>query len=137
MTLEERYLFLLIRAGINTDTPAEDVPDSSPDWPKIYALAARQGVLAVAWDGLQSICRGNRLDSECRPDKALELKWAYNVRIIEQRYARQQRAAQHLAKILAEENISTMILKGLSLSRLYPIPQHRPCGDIDIWLYGR
>ncbi len=30
-----------------------------------------------------------------------------------------------------------MVLKGYGLSLHYPVPEHRPCGDIDIWLYGR
>ncbi len=29
-----------------------------------------------------------------------------------------------------------MVLKGYGLSLLYPIPQHRTCCDIDIWLFG-
>ncbi len=137
MTPEERCLFALIRAGINAGIPADCMPAAAPDWQAIYALATVQGVPAVAWDGLQNICRNGRLAADHRPDKALKLKWAYNVEKIEQRYERQQRAAQRLAKALAEENISMMVLKGLSLSCQYPIPQHRPCGDIDIWLYGK
>ena len=31
----------------------------------------------------------------------------------------------------------TMLLKGYGLSLFYPVPEHRPCGDIDIWLFGR
>ncbi len=137
MTPEERCLFTLIRAGINADIPADYMSAAVPDWQDVYSLAAAQGVLAVAWDGLQSVCRDGRLAADHRPDKTLKLKWAYNVQIIEQRYERQQRAAQHLAKVLAAADIPMMILKGLSMSRLYPIPQHRPCGDIDIWLYGK
>ena len=30
-----------------------------------------------------------------------------------------------------------MLLKGYGLSLFYPVPEHRPCGDIDIWLFGR
>jgi len=69
MTLKERYLLLLIRAGINTDISAEDTPPAVPPaWQAIYALAVQQGVLDVAWDGLQSICRGNeRLAAENIP----------------------------------------------------------------------
>lgn len=30
--------------------------------------------------------------------------------------------------------MQTLILKGYGLSRLYPLPSHCPCGDIDIYL---
>ena len=30
-----------------------------------------------------------------------------------------------------------MLLKGYGLSLCYPVSEHRPCGDIDIWLFGR
>ena len=29
-----------------------------------------------------------------------------------------------------------MVLKGYGLSLNYPIPSHRPCGDVDIWNFG-
>ena len=38
----------------------------------------------------------------------------------------------------AEEGHPTCcLLKGLGLSRDYPVPAHRECGDIDIYLYGQ
>lgn len=30
-----------------------------------------------------------------------------------------------------------MVLKGYGLSLNYLKPSHRPCGDIDIWLFGK
>lgn len=30
-----------------------------------------------------------------------------------------------------------MVLKGYGLGKNYPAPNHRPCGDIDIWNFGR
>lgn len=30
-----------------------------------------------------------------------------------------------------------MILKGYACSLKWPKPEHRPCGDIDIWLFGK
>ena len=29
-----------------------------------------------------------------------------------------------------------MVIKGYGLSLNYPVPAHRPCGDVDIWNYG-
>lgn len=30
-----------------------------------------------------------------------------------------------------------MVLKGYACSLDWPKPEHRPCGDIDIWLFGK
>lgn len=41
-----------------------------------------------------------------------------------------------LASWYWQHGISMMVLKGYGLSLNYPIPNHRPCGDIDIYLFG-
>ena len=91
-------------------------------------MASSQGVSAFVWDG---VCR---LPAESQPPRALRLQWAYNVEQIQMRYSRQWRAAVELAKIYAENGVRTVVLKGFALSRLYPRPEHRPCGDLDCFL---
>lgn len=69
-------------------------------------------------------------------DRSLKLQWAINAEHIEQKYARQKAAIAAMAHFFASHGIRMMILKGYGLSLNYPIPEHRPCGDIDIWLFG-
>jgi hypothetical protein len=76
------------------------------------------------------------LPADVQPPRGLRLQWAVNVEQIEQRYAKQERAIADLAAFYAEHDQKMMLLKGYGLSRNYPIPNHRPCGDADIWLYG-
>ncbi len=72
MTLEERYLLALIRTGINADVQADDVFAATPAWSSVYRLSAQQGVLAAAWDGLQSIRRsGKRMNCRERDTRAI------------------------------------------------------------------
>lgn len=56
---------------------------------------------------------------------------------IEKRNFRQKRVLADLAGFYAAHGIDLMLLKGYGMSLNYPIPNHRPCGDLDIWLYGR
>lgn len=56
---------------------------------------------------------------------------------LEERYRHQQQTASKLAARFSEEGLRMLLLKGLGLSRDYPIPEHRECGDIDIYLYGQ
>lgn len=65
------------------------------------------------------------------------LRWAVNTDRIERQFAHRQRALEDLAAFYASHGIRLMLLKGAGLAALYPVPAHRPCGDIDIWLYGR
>ena len=123
-------LFALLRAGVRSgDTP--DIGGSTDDrWRELYTAASSQGVSALVWDGIR------RLPPESQPSRELRLRWAYNVERIERRYGQQRRRAAELAAAYAEAGIRTVVLKGLAVSRLYPVPEHRPCGDLDCFLCG-
>lgn len=128
MKASERFLFALVRAGIGTDDGAI-VPENGIDWRKVFKKAAEQGVLAIAFDGM--------VRSGIEPPKEVMLNWIANVDRIEERYGRQKRVIGKLAACFDEHAIPVLLLKGYGLSLCYPRPEHRPCGDIDIWLYGK
>lgn len=104
-------------------------------WRKFYDVASEQGVLAVVWNGVlrQSAEEVDSLNKSL--DRALKIRWALNVEQIERKYAKQKNAIVTLARFFARHGIHIMILKGYGLSLNYPIPEHRPCGDVDIWLF--
>lgn len=137
MSEPRHILFALLRCGLHpADSTAAEAArrllDSGAEWQSVYKLAARQGVLAIVWDGLQQLPAAASL-----PDNRLRMQWAFNVDAIESRYRRQKRAISGLADFYASHDIRMMILKGYGLSLCYPQPEHRPCGDVDIWLFGR
>ena len=99
---------------------------SDPEWKEIYRQASYQGVLAMVWDGTK----------EMEMDKGLKLTWALNVEKIEKRYERQREVLEELAQLFSDNSMDMMIIKGHGLSLWYPEPKHRPCGDIDFYLYG-
>lgn len=125
-------LFPLLCIGLGTRNAASAASVRLPDaqWSEVYRLAAGQGLLAVVWDGVR------QLPPEAQPPRELRLRWAYNVERIERRYAQQRCRAAELAGLFADEGIRTVVLKGLAVSRLYPVPEHRPCGDLDCFLCG-
>lgn len=133
MTRAAERLFALVRATLRgrMDDAALFEGTDAALWREIYDLSSAQGVLAQAWDGIQF------LPEAVRPSKALRLQWAVNVDRIENTYRRQERAIARLAAFYREHAIPMMLLKGYGLSLFYPVPEHRPCGDIDIWLFGR
>ncbi len=101
------------------------------EWERLFRLAVRQGVAAVVWEVVE------RLPAELQPPRALRLRWAFETGRIERRWQRQRRCVARLAAFYARHGIRMMLLKGYGLSLCYPVPEHRPCGDVDIWLFGR
>lgn len=126
-------LFVLLRSALREEPSGGSALSSltAQEWLAVYKLAARQGVLALAYDGL------NALPAELRPPRDVLFGWAVNVEKIETRYDRQTKAARTLFRWCEERDLHPVLLKGIALSRLYPIPEHRPCGDIDIYLGQR
>lgn len=105
-------------------------------WDEVFRLAAAQGVMAIVWDGISELLRQGIVDSDKGPTRELRLRWAYNVEQVEKRYHKQLSALTHLTRMLAAHDIRVAPLKGYGLSLCYPIPEHRSCSDIDIWLFG-
>lgn len=128
------YFFRLIRSGAGLGAaPVSDTADTAVtpgSWERIYRMAADHGLSAVVWDG---ICR---LPAAQQPPRETRIRWALSAEKLEERYRHQQQTASKLAARFSEEGLRMLLLKGLGLSRDYPIPEHRECGDIDIYLYG-
>lgn len=128
-------LFCLIRIGLGGKSEWSS-GIGKVEWSEVIRLAAAQGVLAIAWDGLQKLIAEGKIPAEQQPSRDQTLRWLANVDSIEKSYARQKAAIRKLASFYNRNGFEMMLLKGFGLSLCYPIPEHRPCGDIDIWLYG-
>lgn len=102
------------------------------DWQAIKALADKQGLTAIVVDGIE------KLSDTKRPPKELLLQWIGDVfQSYENRYKLYQRAIVKLAGWYTPHGYKMMVLKGYACSVDWPKPEHRPCGDIDIWLFGK
>ena len=129
----ENTLFRLIRVAIGADVPTVAEIEGVA-WQSVYALARKQGVLAVAFDGLMRLFEQNEDFAKAFP-QSLKLQWINAVLNIEQRYERQRAVCSELANKWAEQSINTLCLKGLAFSTYYPVSNHRECGDFDCYLY--
>ena len=97
-------------------------------------MARKQGVLAVAFDGLSKIFEHDKEFAKAFP-MSLKLQWINATCSIEQRYENSKAVCSELVDRWAEQNIKTLCLKGLAFSTYYPQPNHRECGDFDCYLY--
>lgn len=113
----------------------------APDWTPLKALADRQGLGAVVLDGLDALqglsCSNGSIMQEAIPLQ-MKLEWIGEVlQNYEQRYMAYERAIETLAGWYSLHGFQMMVLKGYACSLDWPCPKHRPCGDIDIWLFGK
>lgn len=103
---------------------------TAEEWEELIQLSVTQGVQAIVFDGVL------KLPSHLQPPRPLKLKWIINVDATEKRFDRYLNTCADLIKLYADNRIKTMVLKGIGLAHLYPVPKHREFGDIDIYLFG-
>lgn len=131
----------LVRLGIGTWADNDSrlsVPDSDSDeWEKLKALADEQGLTAVVMDGLISAHDNGLIDMSAAP-QMLWLEWLGDVLLgYEKDFQQYEQAIGSLAGFYNQHGFKMMVLKGYACSLDWPKPNHRPCGDIDIWMFGQ
>ncbi len=109
------------------------------DWQAIKALADKQGLAAIVVDGLNEV---KKIHANVNPNYNIPqvslLQWIGEVmQNYEQRYVQYEKAIASLAGWYNQHGYKMMLLKGFACSIDWPKPEHRPCGDIDIWLFGK
>ena len=130
-------LLRLIR--ISLDLSSDIQFPSKVDWQRVFDLAVEQGMVAIAFDGIQKLNeRGMDVVLPLYSQELKELKydWFGNSLGVEVQYENHCKLVQELGVKLGENGIKTMVVKGIGLSCYYPIPSHRAVGDIDLYLFG-
>lgn len=130
MTAELQNTFLsLVRLGVGhlVSDRLEYI-----NWDAIEGVAARQGLSAIVVDGVEHLPEGKR------PPKEVLLQWIGNtLQSYEYRFELYRRVISEMAAWYNSHGLKMMVLKGYACSLDWPKPEHRPCGDIDIWLFGK
>ena len=130
MKLENNQIFLaLIRSGVGKNAgPCRIIND----WTVIQTLAERHGLSAIVLDGIE------RFPENIRPPKLKLLQWiGSTLQSYEYRYELYRKAIMEMAAWHNAHGYKMMVLKGYACSLNWPKPEHRPCGDIDIWQFGK
>ena len=125
----ENLLAKLINATL-TGRPVDEaviLGESGEDWGRCFELALQQQVLALTFPTMTT------LPKEQRPNFTLWSKWMAYAQNIAAQSQHKREVVRKLGGWLAEEGLSTMIIKGFSLAVLYPQPDLRESSDIDIY----
>ncbi len=127
----------LVRLGLGTGSHSAKLSNQgSIDWVALKELADAQGLTAFVLDGLNSLPLSS-IDAYGMPLQ-MKLEWIGEVlQNYEQRYTAYEKAISSLAGFYNHHGYKMMVVKGYACSLNWPIPNHRPCGDIDIWLFGQ
>lgn len=119
----------LVRIGIGHHA---DVLFDNIDWPSIQTLAEKQGLYGIVLDSIEKI------PQSFRPNQEFLLEWIGEVlQGYEYRYEQYCKTIAELAGFYNSHGYKMMVLKGHACALNWPKPAHRPCGDIDIWLFGK
>lgn len=126
--LRDQFLSLL-RWGIDKES---EPLQGTVNWDAVETMAVKHGLLAVVYDAIPQLPKGQR------PPQVMWLRWIGQVmQGYEARHEAYRKAVMDLAAFYNTHGYKMMLLKGDACGRDWPRPEHRPCGDIDIWLFGK
>lgn len=134
-------LFLsLVRCAVSSKCD-DSSAFSGKNWTEIIKMSYSQAIPVLVIDGLQNYLKSNPnsnpFTNETVADKLKRMQWIGNVVAFERLYAKHEKAMAELAGLYATKDIQMMVIKGYGLSLDWPVPNHRPVGDLDIYNFGK
>lgn len=123
--------FRLIRIALGK----EGLPDRQPtieEWEVARDLAMKHAILGFLFPAVDAI---RRQVEELNPDIILE--WMAATFQLEDQNVQRDKQTRRLYERFKRDGVRTCVLKGQGLARLYPVPNLRHSGDIDLWVEGR
>ena len=134
MTNNREVLLKLVRIALGWENDLS-LPDNI-NWAEVTELSSEQGVATILLDGYEEYLRSNPEAKsflsfpENKPIKGKVLNRLNNTEL---NYLNQLASISILSEVLSKEHIPFLVMKGFSCAQYYPIPNHRDCGDIDIY----
>lgn len=135
MTLNPNYpkpfpqFIELLRSGLWNRAPLADGLEqlSMADWNKILLLSQQQGVIALVGQAVQ------QLPQTVLPPSDMLLQWIGYTHSVEATHLHFNEIIREVLQWFSDAGIRCGVFKGETLSALYPQPNLRTCGDVDLW----
>ena len=118
---------LLICVGRESSFEKTPTPQN---WSYLFRKARQQAMVGVLNDAVHCLS-----EKQLPPSNLLD-EWDSQTAKIGRIYHTHEDHVKELEGILKRLNLHGCILKGTGLARLYPSPERRMCGDIDLWIKG-
>lgn len=109
----------------------ESISFDEKEWNMVFEMAIKQSLIGVILEGVQRL---SEKDSCKRPPLSLLYEWIGQAELIKQQNKQKDQKSAMLTRMLKDWGCKSCILKGQGVARLYPQPELRQSGDIDIWV---
>lgn len=127
MQKHQKY-FAIIRFAIGTEKRMPDNMENI-DWQDFFDFCCRQSIAGLVFGGLER--SGTKV-----PPQVL-FKWLGIVNIIKNKNLSVDKKVVLVTKFFRDRGYRSCILKGQANAMMYPKPELRSPGDIDIWVEGK
>ena len=128
--MENQCFLELLQMAAGTRDTMTCVPDSEDEWIRLFHLFDGQALLGVSFPAVE------KLSQETEIPLVVLLSWENAARSIQRRNLEHRDAVKSLYRAFIDEGFRCCILKGQVSAALYPRPELRQAGDIDIWVDG-
>ena len=96
-------------------------------------MAIKQSLIGVILEGAQRLSES---EANQKPPLPLLYEWIGHVERIRLHNRQMDQKSAMLTRIFNDRGYKSCVLKGQGATRLYPQPELRQSGDIDIWVEG-
>ena len=131
-TVVNEALYGLLRMAMSPSSSKASFSQklSEREWDRLHEEALKQLLAGILYP---AICK---LPPELRPPMDLVFQWASEAETIKGHNRLINAEAARLTELFAKHGRKTAVLKGPANARLYPEPNLRQAGDIDLWVEG-
>ena len=122
--------FELIQVAIGARERLSECPGSRDEWEDLFKTTGEHNLLGITFPVI------DMLHDEVEVPLGVYSRWAMMEEKTVKKNKAHREASKELHKAFLEEGFRSCILKGQAASTLYPRPELRQSGDIDIWVEG-
>lgn len=131
MLITDTPFLSFLRSTLQGESASKEVIQSL-DWTELMHFAAKQAIVGVVYEGVK-LCR---LQYPELVEKKELMRWFYGTEKKRRRFEVASRRTKEVSELFWQAGLRSCILKGQGLAQLYPTPESRVAGDIDIWVEG-
>lgn len=103
-------------------------PEDKTNWAAILKFAKQQTLYGIVADAII------RNAEQLKPGRDVLRSCAFKLAAVKQTNALLNQRVAEVVKIMTDNSIPSVLFKGQGIARLYPTPELRQCGDIDLYV---
>jgi len=120
-----------LRSTLENRSASEEVVRSL-DKQELMVFAAKQAIVSLVFEGVK-LCR---MQYPELLERQYLMTWFYAAEKKKRHFEVANRRIVELSEMFKQAGFRSCILKGQGLALMYPVPESRAAGDIDIWIEG-